>query len=224
MNDIVLIKGNKTGLTIMLNDSVSMALIKKTLYEKLCQSKKFFGNSKITLSFKGRELNDMEYSELIDIVGEATNLEIMCVIDENTNHPIFEDEEISHQPLENDSSGAIFHKGTLRSGQELVVDASVIIIGNIHTGATVISKGNVIVIGELKGTVYAGSEGNQNSFIVALKMNPLQLKIGDIFGRSSNLKPKDLDKPKIAFVENNRIFIEKINRNIYKDIDFLNYK
>lgn len=77
-----------------------------------------------------------------------------------------------------------FYKGTLRSGQLLEADTSIVILGDVNPGANVISKGNVVVLGTLKGTVYAGGAGNENSFVAALCMNPVQIRIGDVIARS----------------------------------------
>ena len=129
------------------------------------------------------------------------------------------------QPLPQavDENSAIFHKGTLRSGQEINVDTSIIIMGNVHPGAKVSAKGNVIVIGNLEGYVHAGRDGNEGAFIVAIRMNPTGLRIGRILGRASdNNDLFDKAKPKIAFAEDKRIFIEDINRTIYNDLNILN--
>ena len=36
----------------------------------------------------------------------------------------------------------------------------------------------VIVLGSLKGNIFAGVDGNENAFVVALEMSPMQIKIG----------------------------------------------
>lgn len=63
---------------------------------------------------------------------------------------------------------ADFIKGTLRSGQVLESETSIIILGDVNPGATVVSKGNVVVLGALKGTIHAGATGNEASFVAAL--------------------------------------------------------
>ena len=35
----------------------------------------------------------------------------------------------------------------------------------------------VIVLGSLKGNIFAGVDGNENAFVVALEMSPMQIKI-----------------------------------------------
>ena len=41
--------------------------------------------------------------------------------------------------------------------------------------------GNVIVLGSLKGNIFAGASGNENAFIVAPDMDPMQIKIAEYY-------------------------------------------
>ncbi len=80
----------------------------------------------------------------------------------------------------------MFYKGTLRSGQVFEADGSVVVLGDVNPGGKVVAKGSVIVLGSLKGNIFAGVDGNENAFVVALEMSPMQIKIGDIIARSSD--------------------------------------
>lgn len=117
-----------------------------------------------------------------------------------------------------------FYRGTLRSGQSIEFASSIVVIGDVNPGAKVIAKGNIIVIGSLKGAAFAGVNGSQNAFIIALDMDPMQLRIGDLYARSPDSKGflKKKHQPskemQIAFVENNNIYIEPINRAVLNNI------
>lgn len=121
-----------------------------------------------------------------------------------------------------------FYRGTLRSGQVIESEGSIVILGDVNPGAKVISSGNVIILGSLKGTVYAGVTGDSTSFVVALEMEPMQIRIGDYIARASDDAKKAKDsknkknKPetKIAFVENGNIYIEPLNKEVLNDIHF----
>lgn len=58
----------------------------------------------------------------------------------------------------------------------------------------------MIILGSLKGNVYAGSSGNTNAFVVALDMDPVQIRIADTIARSPD-KPrkKKKKKPRLHF-------------------------
>ncbi len=123
--------------------------------------------------------------------------------------------------MELDSRTGQFYKGNLRSGQVLEFETSVVILGDVNPGAKVVSKGNIIVIGALKGTAAAGASGNENAFVLALQMKPMQIRIGDIIARA----PDEPDQAKnwesqIAFVENGNIYIETIDKNVIGNLNF----
>ncbi len=248
MKDAILIKGNKYGLTIIINDQVDFSTIKDALFKKLNDSRKFFGSSKVSLTFEGKILSTEEQKTLIEIIQSASDLDIVCIIDsqlelsqvlevksvtspteiENKNTNEISNVSSMHieKPIKTQiipENAAIFHKGTLRSGQEIIADSSIIVMGNVHNGATVAAKGNVIVIGKLNGCVHAGKDGNATAFVVALNMSPTQLRIADVFGRSPDKKGKKIISiPQIAYVEDERIIIENINRNIYENLNYIN--
>ena len=71
----------------------------------------------------------------------------------------------------------------------LETESSVVILGDVNPGGKVVACGNVIVLGSLKGNIFAGASGNENAFVVALDMDPMQIKIADIIARSSDSSP-----------------------------------
>ena len=119
-----------------------------------------------------------------------------------------------------------FYRGTLRSGQKIEVDGSIVVLGDINPGAQIIAGGNVVVLGCLKGTVYAGYPGDRGAFVASLMMEPMQIQIGDCIARSPDQKVKKTKKKKnqkqleakLAFVENDSIFIETITRSLISEI------
>jgi septum site-determining protein MinC len=222
MKDVVLIKGNQYGLTIILDKIVDFVIIKKALYKKINEAKKFFGQAKVSITFKGRDLTDDEQKILVNIIGEASDLEVICIIDD-TEKDLSASKLIRQKEKIVSLNTAIFHRGTLRSGQEIIVDSSIIIMGDVNPGAKVIAKGNVIVVGSLKGYAHAGENGEKSAFVVALDMKPTQIRIGKVIARSPDKFEKAKTEPKIAFLENNQIFIEDINNDIYNELKLINY-
>ncbi len=112
------------------------------------------------------------------------------------------------------------HYATLRSGQEVVSDHSIIIMGDVNNGARVEAGGSVFVMGKLVGVVHAGLNGQPNAYVVALDMNPVQLRIQDAYGRAGDKKVgrKSVIEPKIAFVEDGMIVIESIDNKVLKEL------
>ena len=87
------------------------------------------------------------------------------------------------------------HRGTLRSGDHLEVEGSLLVLGDVNPGARVSARGDVRVWGRLRGVAHAGSGGDQRARIVALQLRPLQLRIADAVARG----PEDL--PPAGFCE-----------------------
>lgn len=114
-------------------------------------------------------------------------------------------------------------------GQKIEVDGSIVILGDINPGAQIVAGGNVVVLGCLKGTVHAGYPEDNSAFVAALMMEPMQIQIGSYIARSPDQRVKNTKKnakkknrqellAKLAFVENDSIFIETITRSLISEI------
>ena len=91
-------------------------------------------------------------------------------------------------------TGVMFHEGTLRSGDYLQSDRSILIYGDVNPGATVSSCGDILIWGRLRGVAHAGTDGSTQARIIALQLRPLQLRIADAVARG----PDDLPQPGLA--------------------------
>lgn len=224
MNNVI-IKGNKYGIVLRLNDSIPFDELKEEIIQKFISSANFWGSAQMALTIEGRVLSSEEEAELLDIISNNTDLSIVCIMDNDKNR-----EETFRQLIEPQSAAKTvsetellqqsgqFYKGTLRSGQELECQTSIIILGNVNTGAKIVSAGNIIVLGALKGSAYAGVTGNPNAFVVALEMDPIQIRIDDKIARCDD-KKKNVEKTaKIAYIKDEYIYIDTLNKDIIKYI------
>ena len=221
MNNSVVIKGNKYGIVVVMDDTVPFDELKENLLDKFKSAAKFFDKANMAVSFEGRKLSPKEERECLDIISENSDLNIVCVIDNDELREKYFKKAVEDKLEELSSHTGQFYKGTLRSGQMLESDSSLIILGDVNPGAKVIAKGNVIILGALKGNVYAGAGGNEDSFVVALFMAPIQIRIDDTIARSNDSarKNKVLSKDAmIAFVEDGNIYIEKLDKDTLGDI------
>lgn len=221
MNNSVVIKGNRYGIVVVLNSEISFDEIKKELAEKFKSASKFFDKANMAISFEGRKLSMEEEQECIRIISENSDLNIVCIIDNDKLKEQYFKKSVEEKLEELSTNTGQFYKGTLRSGQMLESESSIIILGDVNPGAKVIAKGNVIILGSLKGNVYAGANGNEDAFVVALEMSPIQIRIGDTIARSNdgNKKSKPIGTgTMIAFVEDENIYIEKLDKDTINDI------
>ncbi len=88
----------------------------------------------------------------------------------------------------------LFHRGTLRAGDHLQGEGSVLLLGDVNPGARISAAGDVLVWGRLRGVAHAGINGNRDARIVALQLRPLQLRIADVVARG----PEGLPPPGLA--------------------------
>lgn len=223
MKNSVVVKGNKYGIVLSIKEEALIEDIEIEIADKIKEASKFFKNASSAISFEGKKLSDDEKQRIIEIISDNSDLNIVCIVDderqEQFKNALEEKTEISTEAMIANVTGGQFYRGTLRSGQVLESEASIVILGDVNPGAKILSGGNVVVLGSLKGTVYAGLSGDEAAFVVALDMWPSQIRIGDIIARSSD-KPKKNSKPetKIAYVEDGNIYIESFSKEVRKDI------
>ena len=99
---------------------------------------------------------------------------------------------------------------TLRSGQTIVYDGNVVILGDLNPGAEIIAAGHVLVMGVLRGFVHAGSKGKNDATITALQMRPTQLRICEHITRPPDGEPEEETKEaETARIKDGFVIIEK---------------
>ena len=82
MKNSVMIKGNKYGIVVVLDENKPFAELKEELKSKFAESSKFFNNSSsMAISFEGKKLSVDEEREILDMIHENTELNIVCVMD-----------------------------------------------------------------------------------------------------------------------------------------------
>lgn len=91
--------------------------------------------------------------------------------------------------LSSSSAGLTLHRGTVRSGDRLEAEGSLLVLGDVNPGAGLRAGGHVLVWGRLRGVAHAGCNGDTSARIVALQLRPLQLRIADAVARGPEDPP-----------------------------------
>lgn len=96
--------------------------------------------------------------------------------------------------------------GTLRSGQKVETEHSVVVFGDVNSGAEIVAGGDVVVLGNLRGVAHAGAydETGGGRVIFALHLEPTQLRIGAVISRGMG----GGSTPEIARVDGPGIVVE----------------
>ncbi|MCF2147976.1 septum site-determining protein MinC [Desmonostoc muscorum LEGE 12446] len=94
---------------------------------------------------------------------------------------------------------ALYLEMTVRSGVEIRHPGTVILLGDLNPGGIVIADGDIIVWGRLRGIAHAGAGGNSECLIMALQMEPTQLRIADAVARAPEKSPMQFS-PEVAHI------------------------
>ena len=112
------------------------------------------------------------------------------------------------QPTPTALADALYLQMTVRSGVEIRHPGTVIILGDINPSGIVIADGDILVWGRLRGVAHAGAGGNRESLIMALQMEPTQLRIADAVARAPEKSPTNFF-PEVAHITTEGIRIAK---------------
>jgi septum site-determining protein MinC len=88
---------------------------------------------------------------------------------------------------------------TVRSGMDIRHEGTVIIMGDVNPGGEIYAAGDIIVWGRLRGIAHAGYPNNPQCLIMALQMEPTQLRIADRVARAPETPPPQFE-PEIAYI------------------------
>ncbi len=112
------------------------------------------------------------------------------------------------QPTPSALADALYLQMTVRSGVEIRHPGTVVILGDINPSGIVIADGDILIWGRLRGVAHAGAGGNRESLIMALQMEPTQLRIADAVARSPE-KALTSFFPEVAHITSEGIRIVK---------------
>ncbi|MBV8757848.1 MAG: hypothetical protein JO257_11245 [Deltaproteobacteria bacterium] len=106
--------------------------------------------------------------------------------------------------------------GPVRSGVILEHEGHLFIFGDVNPGAEVRATGNIIVLGRLRGTAHAAI-GQDVGFILALRLEPQQLRIGRRVTRAGDdaAPPTDAE---IAYLAGDAIVVERYTGKLPKNL------
>lgn len=212
-------KATVNGLILVMKEEDSFESIIEQVEKKLESAGRFFRGASISVKYRGKKLSKEEEEILFRIMTDKTGAEIKSV-EEDRDESVKSDNEADTPAgvfrmkklfFKGIYEGATkFHRGTVRSGQLISFEGNVVVIGDVNPGGEIIAAGNVVVMGSLRGIVHAGADGNKEAVVVALNLQPTQLRIADVITRSPDEKEsKGSYIPELAYVKDDMVYIEK---------------
>ncbi len=193
----------RDNIVIKINEDAEYMSIIEELRKKLPELKKFYNNEKTPILVTGKILKNKQMDEIKTIIKEKINVEIEFEIPKTLGlHSI---KKTFNKNIE--ISETKFYRGSLRSGQKMEVEGSIVVIGDVNSGAEVIASDNIVVLGSLRGLAHAGAKGNKDAIISAGLIDTVQMRIADIV-KEINRDEDTLHKQAYCYVEENKIIIE----------------
>ena len=176
MRNCVSINLKKDEIIIKINENAEQTEIVEALKKKLTELKKLYKDAKTPIRITGKVLKNKEIDEIQRIIKEKIDVDIEFDTPKTLGlHSI-------KKTFKRDIavSETKFHRGSLRSGQKIETEGSIVIIGDVNSGAEVIASDNIIVLGALRGLAHAGAKGNKQAIIAAGLVDAVQIRIANI--------------------------------------------
>lgn len=204
MENSITIQLKKDEICIKIKEEAEENKILKDLREKVEELKKLYKDETTPIKITGKVLKNKEIEEIQKIIKEKINVEVE-----------FESPRILglagikksfYQDIK--ASETIYNKGSLRSGQKLEYEGSLVIIGDVNAGAEVIAGENIVILGELRGLAHAGAKGNKSAIIACNKIDSPQIRIADKIKEFEKEQKEEKIKSYAYINEQNEITIE----------------
>src|SRR5258706_7650001 len=114
------------------------------------------------------------------------------------------------------SEGTRLFVGPVRSGVIMDHVGHLVVFGDVNPGAEVRATGNIVVLGRLRGTAHAGI-GQDMGFILALRLEPQQLRIGRMVVRAPDSDPP-ASGAEIAYATGESIVVERYQGRLPRNL------
>ena len=203
MNNCVSVNLKKDKIVIKISDEATQEEIVENLKKKVPELKKLYQDEKTPIFVTGKILKNKEIDEIRPIIKEEIDVDIEFDFPKKLGlHSI--KKTFNH---ETEISETKYFRGSLRSGQRMEAQGSLVIIGDVNSGAEVMAADNIIVLGNLRGLAHAGANGNKEAIIAAGLIDTVQIRIANIV-KEIDRDEEPLHKQAYVYVEGDKIIID----------------
>lgn len=203
MKNYVSINLKKDEILIKLSDEASQEEIVQGLKKKIPELKKLYKDEKTPIRVTGKILKNKEIDEIQNLIKNKIDVEID--FDTPKTLGLHSIKKVFDKEIE--TSETTFHRGSLRSGQKLETEGSLVILGDVNSGAEIVASDNIVVLGNLRGLAHAGAKGNKQAIIAAGLLDTVQIRIANIV-KEIDRDEEPLHKQAYVFVNEDKIIIE----------------
>ncbi len=195
------IKGNRRGLNLIINllEFKSTEELVEAITLKLEPIKSFYSGHAMYVTTYPIRLKDQEKELLTNVLNSIVSLTHIEFEESNRKDDLPQ----IFQGVEEGQTK--FVTKSMRGGQLVDFKGNVVVIGDVHIGAELFAEGNIVILGQLKGRAFAGTSGNEDAFVAAIKLTPSLLSIAGILGRPPE---SDINFPEVAKLIDGNIHVE----------------
>ena len=203
MKNCITINYKKDKLVIKIEEDAKQEEIVKALERKLPELNIFYKSEKTPINVIGKVLKNKEIDEIENLIKSQIDVDI----DFDTPKTLGLSSITRTFKQDIEVSETKFHKGSLRSGQRIESEGSIVVLGDVNSGAEVIASENIVVLGALRGLAHAGAKGNEKAIISAGKLDSVQVRIANIV-KEFNRDEEPLRKMVYLYVQDDKIVVE----------------
>ena len=191
-------------IVIKIKDEATRNEILSELKTKVQELKKFYKEEKTPILVTGKILKTSEIDEIQHLIEKT--LKINVEFDSPRSLGLHGIKKNFRKEIA--TSETKFYKSSVRSGQKLEFEGSIVVLGDVNGGAEVIAGENIVVLGHLRGLAHAGAKGNKKAIIAAQEIDCPQIRISNIVREIEREEVETEQECKYAYIENDKIIME----------------
>ena len=219
------LKGYLDGLRLIIDSDASIAEIELAIKQRLANLGDSLTGTTVKIEQLNRSLSPEDVSYFYSLMQREyglsspyTDEEIVAssqLTSPSAEQPIrgipanLPNTTIYHESLSEEKEKAELIRHTLRSGQmERFLEGNIVVIGDVNPGAEVTASGDIIILGNLRGIAHAGALGNIAATVIAMNMEPTQLRIGNVITRPPTRKHRRKPVMEVARIKQGNVIVE----------------
>lgn len=182
----------KDSIVLKIKEDATTNEILNELQEKLPDLKEFYKDEKTPIMVTGKILKRFEIESIQKLIQNV--IKVKVDFDSPKTLGLHGIKRTFRKDIQ--ISETKFYKGSIRSGQKMEFEGSIVIIGDVNDGAEVIAEDNIAVLGNLRGMAHAGARGNEKAIIAASIINSPQIRIAS---RILERDRKDIERESYSY-------------------------
>ena len=203
MKKCISINLKRNEIVIKINEDATQEEIVNKIKKKLPELKKLYKDEKTPITVTGKILKNKEIDEIQELIKDKIDVQIE--FDSPKSLGLYSIKKTFEKKTE--ISETRYYRGSLRSGQKMESEGSLVILGDVNSGAEVMAADNIVVLGALRGLAHAGAKGNKQAIIAAGLLDTVQIRIANIV-KEIDRDEEPLHKQAYVCVEENEIIID----------------